>query len=99
MQYDALQYIVDLHGTPADVWKEYSLVYYGAWSTFEEHGSLLILKKDDQYLSLEGGHCVMADDNRDETWGDIIPITKAVAIIAVKEIEESFAENSQHHYC
>lgn len=36
---------------------------------------------------------------RDGHNGDIIPITKAVAIIAVKEIEESIAENSQYHYC
>ena len=99
MQNDAFQYVSNLDGAPADVWNEYSLVYYGTWSTFEEHGSLLILQKDDQYFSLEGGHCVMAEDNRDETWADLTPITKDDAILAAKELEESIAETSQYNYC
>lgn len=98
-QYEALDYLKGIEAAPANVWNVYTLVYFGTWSTFEEHGSLLILQKDDQYFSLEGGHCVMAEDNRDETWSDLNPISEADAILAAKELEESIAETSQYNYC
>lgn len=92
-QNDAFEYVRDIEGVPENIWDEYSLVYYGTWSTFEEHGSLLILQKDDQYFTLEGGYSVMSECNSEETWADLECVTNAEAIRMANEFQEDSEDN------
>ena len=87
IQHDAIEYVSQLAAVPDDVWSRFQLSYFGQWATYEEHGSMLILKADDEYFILEGGYSVMGD-NREETWSDLRSIPESEAIQMANEFEE-----------
>ena len=39
--------------------------YYNSWSTYEEHGWVLICEKDNEFYLSEGGYSVMGDNSPD----------------------------------
>lgn len=87
-QIDASEYLKELEGVPENIWDEYSLVYFGTWSTYEEGGSLLVLYKDGNYYMLQGGHSVMDDNNADETWADLQQVDRDIALHEAHEFQE-----------
>jgi len=93
-QNDAFEYVRDIEGVPENIWNEYSLVYYGSWSTYEESGSLLILYKKGRYFTLEGGHCVLDENLGEETWADLQAVSKADAIGHLSWFQETLDATS-----
>ena len=96
-QVDGYEYPKALEGVPENIWDEYSLVYYGSWSSFEEGGSLLILHKDGNFYMLQGGHSVMDDNNADETWADLQQVDRAIALQEAIDFQEVAGSNDCHN--
>lgn len=87
-QIEACEYLQNVEGAPENIWDEYSLGYYETWSSYEEGGSLLILRMDGNFYMLRGGHSVMDDNNADETWADLQQAEKEIALQEAHEFQE-----------
>lgn len=79
---------------------EYTLVFYGSWSSYEEFGWIIILEKEGQYYSQEGGHCVLAGTEK-QCDPELVTEEEALELMIewsehentdVKTVEEVFAQ-------
>ena len=43
----------------------FEVIFYAAWSDYEESGWVAIMSHNGLYYEQRGGYCVMAEDNRD----------------------------------
>jgi len=68
---------------------QFKLIFYGWWSDWEEDGWIIICEKSGQYYYQEGGHCVMAVDDKEKLFQpDLISEEEALQLMLEWEEHE-----------
>lgn len=66
----------------------YIPIFHSSWSDWEEGGFVYIFEKDNKFYTIEGGHCVMVEDNSTVWDRDLCEISEDDAIQVMIEWEE-----------